>query len=437
MNFDRIAQALFVAAAGFLVFIGGALTTMGEIFPYTYLHEAYRAGVALYRQQTEYATPIRTDLWHPARTDARGVITHDPERSAPGYTLYTSGDGPYARLIDLHGNVVHEWRRPFSTVAGERSPITSPRPDEFIYMRKAQVFPNGDLLAIYIASGDTPWGYGMAKLDRESELQWFYPGRAHHDFDVGPDGRIYLLTHEFVPAGPHHQFEDPYLDDFLVVLSPDGNEQRRISLTRAWAQSRYDGLLGMIPHFATSDPLHTNAVERLDRAQAAAVPGAVAGDLLLSFRELSTIAVLSVEREQIVWATRGPWAEQHDPRVQSNGHITLFDNGGGFRPDNASRILEIDARTHAVEWRYEAPPGAPLDSAIRGAAERLRNGNTLITESNGGRLVEVTPAGEIVWEFVNPVRGGGDARYIPAVSWGQRIEPSRLTAAFRSALARR
>ncbi|MEX1080776.1 MAG: arylsulfotransferase family protein [Halofilum sp. (in: g-proteobacteria)] len=437
MNLDRIAQALFIAATAFLIFIAGALTTMGEIFPYSYLNEAYRAGIAVYRQQTEYATPLQTDLWHPARTDARGVTQHDAARSAPGYTLYTSGDGPYARMIDAQGKVIHEWRRPFSDVSDERSPMSTPRDDEFIYMRKAHVLPNGDLLAIYIASGDTPWGYGMAKLNRESELLWFYPGRTHHDFDVASDGRIYALTHDFVPAGPHRQFEDPYLDDYLVVLGPEGDEQRRISLTHALATSRFRMLLGTIPHFATGDPLHTNAVQRLDNAQAEAIPGAESGDVLLSFRELSLIAVLSVEDEQIVWATRGPWVEQHDPRVLDNGNILIFDNGGAFQPGNASRVLEFNPRTHAVTWRYAGTPEQPFDSHIRGAAERLRNGNTLITESNGGRLLEVTAAGEIVWEYVHPVRGGDAEQYIPAVSWGQRIAPTQLADAFRSSLARR
>ena len=38
----------------------------------------------------------------------------------------------------------------------------------------------------------------------------------------------------------------------------------------------------------------------------------------------------------------------------------------------------------------------------RGAAQRLPNGNTLITESERGRVFEVTPQKEIVWEFWNP-----------------------------------
>ena len=35
-------------------------------------------------------------------------------------------------------------------------------------------------------------------------------------------------------------------------------------------------------------------------------------------------------------------------------------------------------------------------------AQRLPNGNTLITEGDGGRVFEVTPDCETVWEFINP-----------------------------------
>ncbi len=36
------------------------------------------------------------------------------------------------------------------------------------------------------------------------------------------------------------------------------------------------------------------------------------------------------------------------------------------------------------------------------AAQRLENGNTLITEGAAGRVFEVTPENEIVWEYVVP-----------------------------------
>lgn len=434
MNFDRVALMLFVIALAFLVFLGGAFAMLGEVFPYAYLHRAYQAGTALYVQRTAYGTPYQTDLWYPARTEARGVTVHDPARAAAGYTLFTSGDGPHALLVDMQGNVIHEWRRPFSTVWNDSSPIRKPRPDEFVYFRKARVFPNGDLLAIYIGSGDTPWGYGMVKLDRDSNLLWYYPGRTHHDFDIAPDGRIYLLTHEFVsPEHPSH-LADPYLEDSLVILSADGEELKKVSLIQALANSRYNPLLYTVPHSSTADPLHTNAVERLGPEEAAALPGAEAGDVLLSFRELGAIAVLDVEREEVVWATRGSWLRQHDPAVLPNGNILLFDNLGAFRPGNATRVLELDPRTRSIAWQYQGTAQAPLYSDIRGAVQRLDNGNTLITESSGGRLLEVTPGGDVVWEYVNPVRGGDAGQSIPIVSWGQRIDPGTLTADFRQAL---
>ena len=36
------------------------------------------------------------------------------------------------------------------------------------------------------------------------------------------------------------------------------------------------------------------------------------------------------------------------------------------------------------------------------SARRLPNGNTLVTEGSDGRLIEVTPDHEIVWEWISP-----------------------------------
>lgn len=68
-------------------------------------------------------------------------------------------------------------------------------------------------------------------------------------------------------------------------------------------------------------------------------------------------------------------------------------------------------------------PPAARSSLIRASQERLANGNTLITESSGGRILEVTPAGEIVWQFVNPVRGGEQNDRLPIICWAQRLDP--------------
>jgi hypothetical protein len=83
---------------------------------------------------------------------------------------------------------------------------------------------------------------------------------------------------------------------------------------------------------------------------------------------------------------------------------------------------------------YAGDDKKPLNSTVRGAQERLPNGNTLITESEGGRLIEVTPEREIVWEYISPVRGGERDELIPFLSWGQRIDPQGLGEVFRREL---
>ena len=50
-------------------------------------------------------------------------------------------------------------------------------------------------------------------------------------------------------------------------------------------------------------------------------------------------------------------------------------------------------------WSYSAPN---FFSTNISSAQRLPNGNTLITEGAPGRVFEVTKEREIVWEYMNP-----------------------------------
>jgi outer membrane protein assembly factor BamB len=79
-----------------------------------------------------------------------------------------------------------------------------------------------------------------------------------------------------------------------------------------------------------------------------------------------------------------------------NGNILIFDNG---RRRKYSRVIEFDPRVGKIVWQYKADPPGEFFSSTRGSAQRLANGNTLITESDKGRAFEVTPAGAVVWEF--------------------------------------
>ena len=92
-------------------------------------------------------------------------------------------------------------------------------------------------------------------------------------------------------------------------------------------------------------------------------------------------------------------SHQHSPMELDNGNILVFDNGN-FRSQEAiqySRVIEYNPNTNKIDWEYVDPVSPSFYSAYQGAAQRLSNGNTHITDSVSGRLFEVTTAGEIVW----------------------------------------
>jgi hypothetical protein len=99
----------------------------------------------------------------------------------------------------------------------------------------------------------------------------------------------------------------------------------------------------------------------------------------------------------------------------------VFDNGGasgyGFTNPTAtngansfaratSRVLEINPVTLELVWSYAAPRF--YGSNISGA-QRLPNGDTLVTEGPSGRLFEVTKESQIVWEYIYPQFSGAQS----------------------------
>lgn len=426
-----IGPAAFALSIALIAFLVGAWVVIARVPPYKLLTNAHEAAEALYAQATQYSDPYKTDLWYDARTEDRGVVLHNPDWALEGYTLYTSSHEASAFLVDMKGRVVHRWHVPpekIWTEDGEVAGALGP----YVYIRKSYMYPNGDLLAVYEGSGDTPWGLGLVKLDRNSNIIWSYlDERAHHDVEVGAGGTIFALTHEMRHEPVEGQeLETPMIEDFLVILSPDGKVEKRISLLETVAASPFKWLLGGLSRRTAKDPLHTNSVKEVGAEAGKATSIAREGDLVLSIRNLKLVAVLDPATEEIVWGTLGPWVGQHDAEPLANGNILLFDNNGNYNGPGGSRVIEFNPETMEIVWAYEGTEQDPLKSVLRSEAERLENGNTLITESQAGRLLEVTPEGEVVWEYVNPVRGGEGDRKIPIVAWGRRYLASDLQPSF-------
>ncbi len=428
--FDWIMSGLRIVAIAFLAFLGGAFVILTKAFPYEYLNDAHEAIVALYKQQTEYVSPYRTNLWRKARTEARGVTINKPG-AYEGYTLYSSSDAQKALLISMDGTVVHEWSLQIRDIWD--NPNRKLRPDRYIFWEFPYLYPNGDLLALIVGMGDTPWGYGLVKMNKDSEVLWTYFDYVHHHLDVAQDGKIYVLTNDIrtnkIPGYPN--LAPPRIDDYVVVLSPEGKRLKKVSVIDALLRSPYGRMLRTTAWDIKQDFLHTNSVEVIDRAAASRLPFANDGQVLLSLRDIDTIAILDLEKEEVVWAIQGPWHRQHDADMLSNGDILLFDNWGHYGPGGESEVTQFRPSPLNIVWSYTGTEQRPLFSAIRSGQQRLPNGNTLITESDGGRLLEVMRGGEIVWEYINPVRGGKKNDLMPVISLGvQRMAADAMTPEF-------
>jgi hypothetical protein len=115
----------------------------------------------------------------------------------------------------------------------------------------------------------------------------------------------------------------------------------------------------------------------------------------------------------------------------------LFDNKGRRAAGGRSRIIEWNPNTGAVVWQYAGTAERPFESLARGCQQQLPNGNVLITESNNGRLLEITRDGQIVWEFINPDRFEGRQERIAVVCSGVRYRQDELPFLKSATLAER
>jgi len=128
--------------------------------------------------------------------------------------------------------------------------------------------------------------------------------------------------------------------------------------------------------------------------------------VMVSFRNPSVVARVDRKTGGFVWKiTRPTLSVQHDPSLLENGNVLVYNNGSRREdiPLIFSSVLEIEPSSGKVVWEYrDTSAMLSFFSSYISGAQRLPNGNTLITEGLPGRIFEVTPEREIVWEYINP-----------------------------------
>jgi hypothetical protein len=430
-----------------LVYLLGAAVMYFQLPTSDFLDKSFM-GAKAWQERGRSETPARPRGGERAREKVR---VDKADKTFNGFTLYTTNEGARATLIDMRGETVHQWELPYRKAWPNAPHVKDPVADDQIHWFRCHLYPNGDLLAIYHTDVDTPYGYGLVKLNKDSKLLWAYAGHVHHDVDVAEDGTLYTLSQkleskppvglEFLPA--------PYIADSLVVLSPEGREMDSIPILDLFRDSPYTLMVALITEGAPpvlippppgADPLppvripspmspadlnykgdflHTNSVRVLSRTLAPRFPLFKPGQVLISLRSLDTLAVVDMQTRSVVWAARGIWRVQHDPEFLANGHLLLYDNAGSM---NTCRILEYDPVTQAMPWAYSNENSTPFRPLFRGMKQRLPNGNTLIIDPDNSRIFEVTLSKELVWEIFC----SGISTATPLVTGARRYSPDEL-----------
>ncbi|MER5888888.1 aryl-sulfate sulfotransferase [Streptomyces sp. NPDC001941] len=350
------------------------------------------------------------------RRRGTGLIALDPDAAFPGLTLFAplTGAGE-VYLVDLAGEVVHTWKLPY-------------RPG-----RHARVLPGGTLAYNGVLPGEDAlfpmWhkyrGGVMLRADPDSSVVAEHRDPLqHHDAHHLDDGGVLYTALEplrgadaadvrgGVPGSEAHG--GTVWADTIKEIGPDGTERWSWRAAEHLDRAEYP----LHPAYAREHwPLVNSVIPLAD------------GNVLASLRSTSDVIVISRESGEVLWRTdRGAVSQQHHPTELPGGNLLVFDNGV-FRPGHDvpyTRVVEIERPGGAVVWEYHDPARESFFAPFMGAAQRLPNGNTLVTDSPAGRLFEVTAEGYLCWEYVVPFFGGYEESEV------RRLFPAEPNAVFRA-----
>ncbi|MCX7015435.1 MAG: aryl-sulfate sulfotransferase, partial [Candidatus Sumerlaeota bacterium] len=333
-----------------------------------------------------------------------------------GYTVVTPFLSPLIYLVDMLGRVVHQWEV---------------KTDPQLYAEVLERQIDGSWLGVLWRDpgsvdprgvGETAVGQcAVVNLDPQSNIVWrwdapegFWP---HHDVRRLKSGNTLLLLNTLVDM-PEIAAK-PLLDQYFQEIKPDGTVVWEWRTSDHFEEFGFSAEARRIIHERGGDVFHNNTASVLPGNRLGAKDRRFRkGNILGSQRHTSIIYIIDRDSGEVVWKWGdgpGQLVGQHHPTMQENGNILIYDNGGRSRYPSVNRfytrLIEINPATGEVAWEYQHEPlnrkeTCKFFSPSWGSAQRLPNGNTFSLDCHKGRLFEVTPDGEIVWEYISPFPWG-------------------------------
>ena len=397
--------------------------------------------------------PIRAQSVYPT-----GTTIYEPARAWNGYTVLSPLQTQAVLVIDMNGNVVKRWEGLNNSAGGPARVL----PGGILISASGARPPNQESLELVQQDfdGKVIWQFSHNEQIKTGEGSTIWSARQHHDWQreslpagyyspesapvvEGTSTLILTHTNRMQPKVADVMLED----DRLVEVSWKGE------LLWEWVASDHIDELGFAPDARKAikaaqsfnkargsfDWLHINSAHYVgpnrwfDQGDMRFAPN----NVIISSREASLLAIVGRDGK-IVWRLGPDFSESKELRsirqiigqhhahiipkgLPGAGNLLVFDNGGssgyGFAspiaPDgvgafvrSTSRVVEINPVTLELVWSYTNPR---FFSTNISSAQRLPNGNTLITAGAGGRMFEVTTQGAIVWEYMYPLFGGANA----------------------------
>ena len=397
--------------------------------------------------------PIRAQSVYPT-----GTTIYEPDRAWNGYTVLSPLQTQAVLVIDMNGNVVKRWEGLNNSAGGPARVL----PGGILISASGARPPNQESLELVQQDfdGKVIWQFSHNEQIKTGEGSTIWSARQHHDWQreslpagyyspesapvvEGTSTLILTHTNRLQPRVADVMLED----DRLVEVSWKGD------VLWEWVASDHIDELGFAPDARKAikaaqsfnkargsfDWLHINSAHFVgpnrwfDQGDMRFAPN----NVIISSREASLLAIVGRDGK-IVWRLGPDFSESKELRaihqiigqhhahiipkgLPGAGNLLVFDNGGssgyGFAspiaPDgvgafarSTSRVVEINPVTLELVWSYTNPR---FFSTNISSAQRLPNGNTLITAGAGGRMFEVTTQGAIVWEYMYPLFSGANA----------------------------
>jgi hypothetical protein len=127
------------------------------------------------------------------------------------------------------------------------------------------------------------------------------------------------------------------------------------------------------------------------------------GDLFISLRNLSMLALYRPSTGKIIWRQSHPWTFQHDISILDDHRIAVFDNHWRLdgSVDGRNRIAVYDFATRQVSFPYAAGMNRfAIRTSAQGRATPMPNGDMVVEETERGRLLRMAPDGTLRWMYI-------------------------------------